>query len=382
MRELGYDFQIITGTSIGAVNGAMLVQHDEKLATELWSGLTMDKVFASNGLSMNSSIDYYIEHIDSVIPLLKNYLITKGADITPFKSMLNNYLNEKKFFKSDIDFALMTVSLPNLTPVEIKKSDIKPGYLNKWVLASASCFPAFPVCEIDGEKYIDGMYYDNVPIDTAFRLGADEVIAVTLKQNSTAKKYENNPLVTYIQPSQPLGMSIMFQNQTIEQNLALGYFDAMKVLGTLFGNGYTFEGENTEKYIPICKKILCQIIKIENFSSAEMQKKAKANGKDNQLSEALSKMSVRGKSDVMTKFVCIVETYMNILGYDVYKKYNMDSVLDDILKKSVARPMDKNTTLIVAASKMLKDGVDYEKLMKDFKSETVISAFLLNALKE
>lgn len=382
LKELGYKFDIITGTSIGAVNGAMLVQHDEELATELWSSLTMDKVFVNNGLTVNNNIDYYIDNLDAVIPLIKNYLMTKGADITPFKSMLDKYINEKKFFSSEIDFALMTVSFPSLTPVEIKKSDIKPGYLKKWVLASASCFPAFPVCEIDGEKYIDGMYYDNVPIDTAFRLGADEVIAVTLKQKATVEKYENHPLVTYIQPSRPLGMAIAFENETIGQNITLGYFDAMKTLGSLFGNAYTFEGAEKEKYSQLGKKILCQILKLENLESAEEQRRAKLNGKEPSLSEALDKMSVQRRNDPLTKFACIVETYMNLFDYDVYTKYDMDIVLKDFVKKSEASPLDKNMAIISSAAEKIKNGDGYEALLKSYKPETIICALLLNVLKQ
>lgn len=382
LKELGYNFDIITGTSIGAVNGAMLVQQDEQLATELWNNLTMDKVFVNNGLTVSNTIDYYIDNIDAVLPLVKNYLMTKGADITPFKSMLGKYLNEKKFFSSNIDFALMTVSFPSLTPVEIRKSDIKPGYLKQWVLASASCFPAFPVCEIDGEKYIDGMYYDNVPIDTAFRLGADEVIAVTLKQKATVEKYENHPLVTYIQPSRPLGMAIAFENETIGQNIKLGYFDAMKTLGNLFGNAYTFDGTDREVYSELGKKVLCNILKLENLKTAEEQRKAKLNGKDPRISEALDKMSVQRRNDSLTKFACIVETYMNLFDYDVYSKYDMDGVLKDLVKKSDAKPLDKNMAIIVAAADRLIKGDGYEVLLKAYKPETIISALLLNVLKQ
>ena len=40
MKELGMDYQIVTGTSVGALNGAMLVQGDYEQARRMWLRLT------------------------------------------------------------------------------------------------------------------------------------------------------------------------------------------------------------------------------------------------------------------------------------------------------------------------------------------------------
>lgn len=87
----------------------------------------------------------------------------------------------------------MTARFPSLQPVEVRKQDIAPGYLPQWILASSACFPMFPMCEIDGQNYLDGAYSDNLPISTAFRLGADRVIAIGLKPETPEKKYSKSP---------------------------------------------------------------------------------------------------------------------------------------------------------------------------------------------
>ena len=38
LRELGIDYQIVTGTSIGALNGALMVQNDFEAAKSMWEG--------------------------------------------------------------------------------------------------------------------------------------------------------------------------------------------------------------------------------------------------------------------------------------------------------------------------------------------------------
>lgn len=51
----------------------------------------------------------------------------------------------------------------------------------EYLLASAACFPAFETRRIENSKYIDGGYRNNLPIDMAVELGANEIIAVELK---------------------------------------------------------------------------------------------------------------------------------------------------------------------------------------------------------
>ena len=47
-------------------------------------------------------------------------------------------------------------------------------------MASASCFPAMKMRCIGDKRYIDGGYYDNMPVDLAIEMGAREIIAVDL----------------------------------------------------------------------------------------------------------------------------------------------------------------------------------------------------------
>lgn len=382
--ELGYEFNIITGTSIGAVNGAMLVQGDYTLATELWESLTMSKVMGSGGLALGEgkSLDYYVEHREALLPLLKNYIATRGIDISPFKALLAQYLNEEKFFRSATDFGLITVHFPTLFPREITKDKIAPGYLEKWVLASASCFPAFPVCEIDGHRYIDGMYYDNVPIDTAFRMGAGEVIAVTLKPATTQNKnkYEAHPLVTYIEPSHPLGMALAFENETLMQNKKLGYYDAMKTCGSYYGNAYTFLNSHDHSYELLAKDITKDVMRLEVYDTPEQQRVAKLRVPGQTLNEYLDKMRVSSRHDNGTYFACLIETYMNLFQYDIYQPYNITTVIKDLLAKANSKSPDPTMTTVLQAVTEFETSVPIETLLKKYEPDTVITALLLKAL--
>lgn len=383
LDELGFGFDIITGTSIGAVNGAMLVQGDDKVAMELWESLTIDKVMSSNGLSFSdsNSIEYYMEHREALIPLVKNYIAAKGMDITPFKNLLHTYLNEDKFFKSSTDFGLMTVHYPTLSPEEIVKSEMKPGYLAKWVLASASCFPAFPVCEIDGARYIDGMYYDNIPIDTAFRLGAEQVIAVALKPGISQTKYVKHPLVTYIEPSRPLGMALAFENESMTQNIKLGYYDAMKTCGEYYGNAYTFHNSHEQSYEAVAKRITQRIIRLEVYDAPEKQRIERLKSGSAPLTDYLDNMRVPNRRDRSTYFACIAETYMHLFHYNVYTAYNLHTVLTELKQKAGLHQPDPQMAVVLQAKQAIEKISPFELLLKQYRPEELITALLLDEIE-
>src|SRR4029077_14019091 len=66
------------------------------------------------------------------------------------------------------------------------------GYLRDVVFASGSPYPVFPAHAVKGEKdrLVDGGYANNVPIDAAQSVGADEVLIV---ESSNPLGHESAP---------------------------------------------------------------------------------------------------------------------------------------------------------------------------------------------
>ncbi|WP_276891635.1 patatin-like phospholipase family protein [Helicobacter japonicus] len=236
LKELGIKYDIITGTSIGAFNGAMMVQGDFEKALALWREIDIDKVIL-NGLNLRTDFNYYKQNSDKLIPFLKSYANHKGMDITPLKKIVESSFDEA-FFTSSLDYGLVSVKIPSFSPIQKRKSELNKENLALWILASASCFPAFPVCEINGESYIDGGYYDNLPVNFAFELGAEQVIAIALNPNPHI--YSTHPLVSTIQPIVPLGGMLDFDKASMSENMEIGYLDTLKSFGKLWGRIYSF----------------------------------------------------------------------------------------------------------------------------------------------
>lgn len=248
LRECSLDFDIALGTSIGSVNSALYVQGDFAAAEEFWDGLSMDKVMVS-GINIDRSLEKLIDQKNLVRPFFKSYRNHKGADISPFIETLNKFIDEEKFFASEVDFACVTVKLSGLEPLEILKQNIERGSLCSWLQASCACFPIFPMCEIDGHSYIDGGYYDNLPIATAFRMGADRVFAIDLDHEACHPDYQNHPYVAYIKPSCEIGSIMCFDNAEMKRLQTVGYNDAMKAYGRYLGKKFTFDFDFTRPQI-------------------------------------------------------------------------------------------------------------------------------------
>ncbi len=264
LKELDIDYQIVTGTSIGSIIGALMTTRDYEKACELWGNIRMEDVM-KDGVNLTTTIEGMYNQREQIRPFLKKYVKNKGADISPFIEFIDGMIDEEKVRQSDIDFGLVTVQVSNLRSLELTKEEIPQGKLKDFIMASASIFPVFPMHKIDGETYLDGCYYDNLPIDLALKMGADEVIAIDLHTNPSHPNYVNKPYVTYIKPSRSLGTMLNFERQIIDDNIQLGYYDAMKEFGCMMGKQYQFYGEDYTEYQEIIQNFVSRVARTESY---------------------------------------------------------------------------------------------------------------------
>lgn len=237
--ELGLRFDAVYGTSIGALNAALFAQGDLPGAVELWSSITVNSIMA-----VEDEDDFAIERMVSrkrdVLPFLMENANHLRMDISPLEALVRERLSEAKVRASGVALGVMTCKAPQLTGMPVRLSDMAPGSLGDWVIASASCFPIFPARVIGGQRYIDGGYYDNLPIDMALADGMDEVVAVELHPEPTHPEYARMPWLTTVKPLHGLGGFLDFNPDLLRRSRLLGYQDAMKAWGRLDGALYTF----------------------------------------------------------------------------------------------------------------------------------------------
>lgn len=240
LNEMNMSFDIVTGTSIGAMIGVLYVQQQYEKAYDLWDNLQVEQIIRK-GLNVDLDIELIMGQKGKYKDFLQSYVQNKGADITPFEELLHDYFDADRFFSSPMDYACMIYNVTKREPLAMSKKDMTVENAVDYILASASCFPAFPMKEINGEKLVDGGFYDNVPIELARSMGAEYIVAVDLKSVGKNQIHHPQEDLIYIEPQVPLGSFLLFDHQRIKRNMTLGYQDTMKVFQHYMGSIYTFD---------------------------------------------------------------------------------------------------------------------------------------------
>ncbi len=236
LTELGIRIDIVTGTSVGAINGAMVVQGDLDNTVRLWKEIETHMIF---DVPEGTQPREYAREI----------VFNKGAGTSGLKKLLEKYIDEETVRKAPADFGVVIVELPTFTPHYVYKEEMKPGQLLDHILASASLYPAIHSCEIDGKEYIDGGYADVMPVQMALDKGADEVIAVYLNAVGIVdrKALQATPNLTLIESRWDLGSTLIFDTDNARRIMRLGYLDAMKAYHVFDGEYYTFARGSFDK---------------------------------------------------------------------------------------------------------------------------------------
>lgn len=235
LRKVHYKIDIVTGTSVGCLNALLITQNYKFLAPFIWSRIDFSEIFQDDVKKEQTTME--------IIEMYgKNILKNKGMSTDNLQKKLDKVVNYRKFYKSKVDFGLVTVNLSNLKPVVLTKKEIPKERLKDYLMASATCYPAFKMKDIDGNKYIDGGYYDVLPINLAIKMGATKIVAVDLKSFGIKKKVKDKNIpVTYIVPRNNIGYSLLFNRNVNKLNMKYGYNDTLKDFGRLEGNKFTFK---------------------------------------------------------------------------------------------------------------------------------------------
>jgi NTE family protein len=220
LREMDVKIDIVTGSSVGAMNAALITQDAYDIGRELWLTLKTEEVF-----------DY------------KNAIENKGVRFTDIKLLAEKHLSEEKIRNSDVEMGIVTVKIPEMKPLRLWKQDIPDGELLDYVFASCSCFPLVMPYEIGGSSFIDGSYSDHMPVGMALEKKPNKIIAVDL--GGLGRIIEEDikaagDRLTIIKCWWNLGSLAIFDPDHSAKILRLGYLDALKSLGAFSGRRYTF----------------------------------------------------------------------------------------------------------------------------------------------
>ena len=229
LAETGTGIDIVTGASVGAINGAMVCQGDLEATIALWREIETHMVFdVPEG---GQPLDY-----------AREVILRGGVSAGGLKKLLEKYIDEDRVRRSPVEYGLVVVEKLGLKPHRLFRDDIPRGRLIDYIMASSSVFPALHAYEIDGRDYIDGGYADVLPVGMALAKGAGRVIAVKLNALGilNSQPLKEAPDLTVIESKWELGSTLIFDVHNSRRIMRLGYLEAMKALDVFAGSYYTF----------------------------------------------------------------------------------------------------------------------------------------------
>lgn len=359
LRKLHIKYDIVTGTSVGALNGALMVQNSYYKAIKLWKRINMQLLFGNEATTSQNTKE--------ILNMYKKNLIQNGGmDVHNLESIISKYVSEKQFFNSKINFGLVTVNLSGRKAIQLKKDKIPRNHLHDYLMASAACYPAFQTKDIKGNQYIDGGFFDNLPINLALDLGADSIIAVDLKAPGLKIKPKKKVDTIVIKPNNKLTNFLKFDETGSRKNIKFGYNDTMKVFGKYIGHKYTFKKYKINQIIDEYQEMF-----LYNFTNIINTNK-------------LNKVFDLDFFDPYTLILKTAEDVGLLLNLDETKIYNFKKFNKKLLKK-FKNPTKTNKRLEITTDlyhKMLNKDYKYLRIKGILNPKEFIYALYLYTISE
>lgn len=383
LRDLGLEFQGVAGTSIGALNGAYIIQNDIEVMEDIW--MTYDYTHFMNideeSYEKYKNIDFTAKNFNAVIELINKARKNEGIDISPLKTLLEKTLNEDAIRKANKDFGLMTVYWDKkINPYPRYLEDIPNGKLIDYLIASSS-LPIFKLDKLDDKLYLDGMFSDNMPISLIETKGYKDIVVIRLLDDFIGKmnlnKYQEQADINIktIIPSQYLGGSLNKDRESVSKNINLGYLDAMKSYDRYEGVRYYFnvdykydEGYCFNKFVSLDKETIESLLNLLGIKK-EPSLRTLVETIIPKVGELLSLPKDFSYKDL---FYCIYEKKLEESSINRLKLYDFNKVVDVANKNMNPNKnliLDLETKPILSLQKNKMNKILTNCFIKDFKKQ-------------
>ena len=331
--ERGYEFQGVAGTSIGAINGALVAQGDFDKLYDLWYTATPSLLF---DFDENMVVRIIEKNLDKsvykyIFQTARAVMSSKGVSLDKAKELLDKLVDEKKLRDSSIDFCLITVEQEDdWKPLELFKKDIPQGEIKDYILTSAY-LPIFNRARVGGKMFMDGGMYDNCPVNPLIHNGFDEIIAIrTGARMPSQKVIDRSVKVSYIDPSEPLGKLLDFRTDRIRYNIQLGYYDGLRFLDNLMGVKYYINRPSYKDFINFVENLNYNtFIEWARILDTKGTKQHIFSKLVETVTEELDLPWNLTKDDV---FIAMIEQFASHFGLEKFKIYSINEFFNEVQK--------------------------------------------------
>ena len=337
LEEMGIQISAVTGTSVGALNGVMIAQHEVEKACKLWHDIHPSQIMKvdEKKLKQLTNLEIKPEDLSYYIKMIGEIITERGIDVTPLKQLIKEYVDEDKLRKSDIDFGMVTVSFTDRKALELFVEDIPQGQVADYLFASAN-YPLFRSAKIGEKIYLDGGIYDNLPIRMLVEKGYRSLITIQVGGIGRKRKVNlENHNVINIEPKESLGGPLNFDAERARINLKLGYYDAYRAIKHLSGQIYYIKLEQQENYFidyfsNLDEEIIKKVARTLNLNSNIPHSRLLF---EKVLPKLVELLKLPENSDYGDIALSLAEKIAAELEVERFKIYTFDELIDCIVKK-------------------------------------------------
>lgn len=158
LEEHGVRPGLIVGTSVGALNGAVLATDPDRAVERLrtlWESLEEENPFEASLFEQASTFARSGTHLHG------NHRLRR---------MLLTHLESRSFEDLQVPFQCVAACIESASARWFNSGPLIPA-----LLATTAIPGLLPPAEVDGEHYLDGGLVDSIPVDRAIELGARRI---------------------------------------------------------------------------------------------------------------------------------------------------------------------------------------------------------------
>lgn len=372
LYEAGYTFDGVVGTSIGALNGAVIVEDNGSIENlqKLWDGVKVSTLldFDDDEWELIRKGAINMGSIGYIVGKIKEFGRVRAESTDRMRNFISSYISEEKIRKSPLEFGFAAYNVSSMRSIEAMKEDIPEGELINYIIASAN-YPVYSTIEIDGNRLMDGGVANNMPVNLLIDRGYDEIVCIRTRdryQNVYESLYQGKN-ITYIVPSEKMSMAMNFSRERIDFYQKLGYFDANRMLKGYFGKHYFLEETSAEDF----EAVMCSLPDEAFFEALSVAGVKPSDDKSENFTTFIQILkrhqSGKKKDSPETTFGLFLEEFAQVYGIDRFEVMNPIRLASKVYDKARMDIFDADGTL--AKSKIGRNKIKKEMfsaIMKHF----------------
>ncbi len=252
LREFGLDasIQVVSGTSVGALNAVLFAQGNLDVAERFWMNITPEMVLGVKQDQIQSIIGYLLTNYQITLPLtvlnwLGSFRLMGILRQEPLERLIREHLDHRAIQKGMPCYATAT-ELPGFKTTHFRLNDFDRETMVQILLASAAIPVLWKSVKIQDRTYVDGGFSrellspgniedtSNVPVLPTVHEDCQRVFVVFLGRSETIShdRFPGCEMI-HIVPQDSMGGllsgTLNFDGTLARRNLEMGYQSAVAI---------------------------------------------------------------------------------------------------------------------------------------------------------